>query len=408
MRFGLVFGAGVAGLTVALTPAAAQFAGDRRPPQLPPGLQPTAPVAYQPQPGPVVRANYPTAPVAEETAHPWGVKPENGAWMILVKGYVGADARALAEKLCREIRETHKVAAYLYERNAVERKKEQELQDAIRRKAEQDAQPFLQTIEQQKKKAAQEGSIFVPSAPRVKVPRPLNPLPEQWAVLIGGFTDGDKAHTALATVKKFPYPKDPALLQEAFISRPDGKGGVKVEQAYYNPFATAIAVPNPARPVDGVDRTKLEPFIVALNKDVPHSLLTAQKPWTLIVKSFTVPMKMTGTDAADGGGSVFDRIGMFGKKKHNMLDLTAAQSTAFRDALGSEKMKPAPLDAFILHHRTGSIVTVGQFDGPDDPALLKLQQRLRGMTFEVMNDQTRMKSTERMFDSVSPFPVPKQ
>jgi len=117
---------------------------------------------------------------------------------------------------------------------------------------------------------------------------------------------------------------------------------------------------------------------------------------------------MTGTDAADGGGSVFDRIGMFGKKKHNMLDLTAAQSTAFRDALGSEKMKPAPLDAFILHHRTGSIVTVGQFDGPDDPTLLKLQQTLRGMTFEVMNDQTRMKSTERMFDSVSPFPVPKQ
>ena len=64
-----------------------------------------ASAAAKPQPGPVVRANYPTA--AEDTPHAWTVKPENGGWMILVKGYVGADARPLAEQLCRDIRENH-------------------------------------------------------------------------------------------------------------------------------------------------------------------------------------------------------------------------------------------------------------------------------------------------------------
>jgi len=402
MRIGLVFGAGVAGLTFATDAAVGQFAG-RRPPSLPPGLQPAAPVAYQPQPGPVVRANYPTA--AEDTPHPWTVKPENGGWMILVKGYVGADARTLAEQLCRDIRDTHKVAAYLFERNAVERKRERELQEAIRKKAEDDAQPFLRSIEQAKKKAEAEGSVFVPTAARLKVPKPLNALPEQWAVMIGGFPDGDTARKALDKVRTLPMPKDTRLLQEAFISRPSEQG-VKVEQTFLNPYASALVVPNPTLPSAAEDKTKLEPFIVQLNRDVPHGLLAVRKPWTLMVKSFTTPMKMNGRD---GGGNVFDRVGggLFGKK-NNMLDLTAAQATQLCDALRHKDMRPTPLESFILHHRTGSIVTVGQFDTPDDPELLKLQQTLRGMTFKVKDDKTKVETTERMFDTVSPFPVPKQ
>jgi hypothetical protein len=408
MRIKRVIGAGVAGLLWTADVSVAQFAGERQPPQLPPGLRPAAPVAYQPQPGPVVRANYPATQAMDEAPHGWAVKPENGAWMILVKGYVGADSKKLAEQLCREIRDTHKVAAYLFERNAVERKREQELQEAIRRKAEEDARPFLQTIEQQKKKAEAEGSVFIPSAPRIKVPKPLNPLPEQWAVMIGGFPDGDTARKALDTVRKFPHPKDPALMQEAFITRPTQNGGTKIEQAYINPYAAALVVPNPSLPAGaGEDRTKLEPFIVKMNQDVPHSLLTARKPWTLMVKSFTTPMKLTGKDG-DGDGSVFDRGGLFGGGKKSMLDLTAAQASQLCEALRHKDMKPAPLEAFILHHRTGSLVTVGQFDAPDDPELLKLQATLKGMTFKMMNEKTRMTTTERMFDSVSPFPVPHQ
>ena len=58
--------------------------------------------------------------------------------------------------------------------------------------------------------------------------------------------------------------------------------------------------------------------------------------------------------------------------------------------------------------RSRSSCTAGQFDTPDDPELLKLQQILRGMTFKVRDDRTKVETTERMFDTVSPFPVPKQ
>lgn len=420
MRLRLVIGAGVAGLVVWGHSAAAQvpFGGGQplspppgarpagRTPELPGGLQPAPPQFPQ---QPVVRANYsvPQQP-ADDTPHPWAVKAENGAWMILVKGYVGAEARVMAETLCKDIRDTHKVAAYLFERNGEERKREQQLQEAIRKKAEEDAQPFLRTMEQEKKRAEAQGMVFVPTAPRMKVPKPLHPVQEQWAVMIGGFPTAETARKALDQVRKLPPPKDTRLLEQAFIAPPAEKGAPQppAQTAYLNPYASAMVVPNPTGKAATEDRSKLEPFVVELNKDVPNGLLAVRKPWTLMVKSFSTPTRLVGKDG--GGGNIFDRATGAFAKKHNYLDLTAAQATQLCEALRHKDMKPAPLEAFVLHHRTGSIVTVGQFDAPDDPELLKLQTTLRGMTFQVMNEKTRSTSTERMFDSVSPFPVPRQ
>lgn len=420
MRLRLVFGAGVAGLVVWGNSAAAQpvpFGGGQplspqpgarpvsRTPELPGGLQPVQP-QYPQQP--VVRATYsvPQQPV-NDTPHPWAVKPENGAWMILVKGYVGPESRAMAEALCKDIREAHKVAAYLFERNGEERKREQQLQEAIRKKAEEDAQPFLRTMEQEKKRAEAQGMVFVPSAPRIKVPKPLHPVQEQWAVMIGGFPTADAARKALDQVRKLPPPKDTRLLEQAFIAPPAEKGAPapQAQTAFLNPYASAMVLPNPTNKAAAEDRSKLDPFMVELNKDVPNGLLSARKPWTLIVKSFSTPTRLVGKEG--GNGNIFDRATGALAKKHNYLDLTAAQATQLCETLRHRDMKPAPLESFVLHHRTGSIVTVGQFDAADDPELLKLQTTLRGMTFQVMDEKTRTTTTERMFDSVSPFPVPR-
>ena len=77
-------------------------------------------------------------------------------------------------------------------------------------------------------------------------------------------------------------------------------------------------------------------------------------------------------------------------------------------------MKPQSFEAFVLHHRMGSIVTVGQYDSPDDPKLLETQRILKGITFNMMKSKTEAvmgkdgrPEVQRMFDSVSPFPVPK-
>ena len=38
-------------------------------------------------------------------------------------------------------------------------------------------------------------------------------------------------------------------------------------------------------------------------------------------------------------------------------------------AVNGQTGAPLNLEAFVLHTRSASLVTVGQFDGPDDPAL---------------------------------------
>jgi hypothetical protein len=77
-------------------------------------------------------------------------------------------------------------------------------------------------------------------------------------------------------------------------------------------------------------------------------------------------------------------------------------------------MKPRPYEAFVLHHTHGSIVTVGQFDDPEDPELLKMQQELLGISFEMLDkDKKPMVGpdgkplVQRLFDGVNLFPVPK-
>ena len=69
-------------------------------------------------------------------------------------------------------------------------------------------------------------------------------------------------------------------------------------------------------------------------------------------------------------------------------------------------------EAFVLHTRTGSLVTVGQFDGPDDPMLLQTRRRLMEMNFTISEQQNvpgrPLNPQERLFsDNILPIPVPR-
>ena len=43
----------------------------------------------------------------------------------------------------------------------------------------------------------------------------------------------------------------------------------------------------------------------------------------------------------------------------------------------------APFESYVLHTLNGSLVCVGQFDGPDDPKLLEVQGQLGMISFDV-------------------------
>ena len=89
----------------------------------------------------------------------------------------------------------------------------------------------------------------------------------------------------------------------------------------------------------------------------------------------------------------------------------AEQDEMLAKALRDSRMKPCPFEAFVLHTRTGSIVTVGQFDGPTDPALLEARRVLLGLTFNTSKDErgtAMMPMSQKLLgDTIVPIPVPR-
>ncbi len=404
----------------ALPPTATPSAPRPGVPALPSGFQPVGGSTPAPTPPGAVHRD-PLRPIPTSIAaqpqgpHPWAVKADHGAWMICVKSYGGPESRGLAETLAKEIRDKHKVASYLFERNAEERAGELAKIDAIRKSEQAKNEPLMRAQEQAKKEAEARGDLFIPTPLILKIPKPAMETQEQWAVFIGGFATMDKASEGLTAVRKLTAPTDTSLLDRTTIggeeTSQNGTSEFKSSWNYVNPYKVAMVVPNPAVAKANLeDKYKLEPWIVKINSDVPHSLLKAKKPWTLIVRNFSTPSKMAGKGG--DGGSVFDRFRFDAKK--SLLDVTAEEAERLAAALRHPDMHKGPFDAFVLHHRMGSIVTVGEYDSPDDPKLLATQDILKKITF-AMNDKNKKPlmgkdgrpDEQRLFDSVSPFPVPK-
>lgn len=372
MRRGIMLGLGLAGMAAVQATAMAQVAAD-------PG---TPPSAAQP---------------AAVPAHPWYVRADLGPWMICVKSYSGPESRQLAETLAAEIRQTHNAGAYLFEWGSEARQQEMERRRKVKEELEQEQAPFLAAQAKAKAEAAAAGIEFIDTPVKVRVP--IVRYPEQWAVLLGGFPDMDAARKALDAVRRWPPPKDTKLMDQAFISRPG-----QPEAAYINPFAAAMTAPNPTIRRAASDQTPaIDPAVVKLNEAEELSLLKARKPWTLMVKRFVVPTHVQGK--ADDG-TVFDKL--FGKDDGaRWLEITATNARTLAQTLRHEKMKPRPFEAFVLHNRTESLVTVGQFDGPEDPALIETWKVLSEMTFKLDYQDGRPSEMKKMFDVVIPMQVPR-
>ncbi|VTU02101.1 Hypothetical conserved protein OS=uncultured planctomycete GN=HGMM_F09D09C09 PE=4 SV=1 [Gemmataceae bacterium] len=446
MRRKLVFGLGLAGVLTGAGASVAQFAADRTPtpPTLPvspvpvqsrpaalptPGARPALPappggvgaVPTNPiqQAGGTVEApsTPPPADVEIRSAlganHPWAIKPEHGAYFILVKSYSrpnrptpqdnGPSARTLAEELASEIRNTFKVQALLYEYVSPERRAEMASIAAARERA----RVFAAQINKYKEQAALQGMEFLEPDNRVHF-KTVN-YQDQIAVLVGGFKTDVDARKALDTLRKWPAPKNKNLMDGAVVQRANKDGKVLLEEGHLNPYLTAHVVPNPtvAR-ADAAPSEPIDPFIVKLNEGRPYSLLKAKKAWTLGVKSFTAPVEIVSKDAGTG---LMRAVGSAGKGA-DVLKAGAEQAEKLAEALRNMRGKGAPADgfeAFVLHTRTASVVTVGQFDGPDDPALLQTKQLLASIKLNLSKDREGYQpvtNAPSLFDNMMPVPVP--
>jgi hypothetical protein len=300
-----------------------------------PGM-PVVPSAVQPLP------NYQPKPDPNQDLF---VTTAQGPWMICVTCYSGPESPQVAREMIVELRAHYHLSAYVFSKNDEERRQE----FARVKKVVEDYHRFC----------LEKGYPLDPHM-RVKTRQ----IQLEYAILVGNYKDADAAHRDLDKIRKLPPPQNKNLCPVALYTEVDKK---KMERSKtLSPFSNVFVVHNPAikqeRPADWgkPDMAVLQ----KLNRGENYTLLNCKKKYTLLVKQFLVP-----AETKSASGSVFGKFTLI-KTPH--IDTQAINAHNMAELLH----KTTHLDAYVLHTEFMSMVTVGAFDSPDDPALRATQQTL--------------------------------
>jgi hypothetical protein len=275
------------------------------------------------------------------------IKPDAGPWVILAATYVGDDAPKLAHDLILELRRKYNMSAWLWNKGGEERQKQRERWRKMHEQAN-DAQVPLHGFR----------------------------IEEQCAVLIGGYKDIDAARRELDRIKNLKPPSDKSLMHLFFkvnrVKVGDEEMG-QVEGAYVSPFIRSFVTRNPRVPVDRRAEARDDPFLKTLNADETYSLLKCRKPVTLVIATFqgTIAYESETKDP----GNFLSRL--LPRKTPETLGLSAMNAHNMAEFLS----KAGWSEVFVLHMRTGSLVTVGGFDSKEDPQLPVVERALLGSKF---------------------------
>jgi hypothetical protein len=298
-------------------------------------------------PGGVEVAGQATGASAPATLFP--VTPEAGEWMICAAHYSGPDAPELARQVVLDLRDTHGLPAYVFNHAARERGKQEEEYRKLQERY-----------------------------PGVKLPRRYVRVQEECAVLVGGFKDFDAATGGLKKVKELPLPKlnlgeGKTPYEIITIYEPDPKRrGLVPKRAPLNPYTNAMVVRNPTVPAPARPVAKFDPAWKQFNEGEEYSLLKCRKRYTLVVKEYQ------GAAIVPSQGATNNFLKMVGLGKGETLSAIGEQAHKLAEFLRDPRLG---FTAYVLHTRTASIVTVGEFDSLDDPELQRLQRQIASLKF---------------------------
>jgi len=349
----------------------------------PPGGDPvgsfTPPGATQPMPlylgGNPPLNNPSAAPPAPDLTQPYLVTTALGPWMVCVTCYVGSEAPAMAVQLVQELRGTYKLPAFLFNHGAEERRKEMErVMEIVRKQRE-----YLKQMN-------------APLDATTKIRVPHMHIEEQCAVLVGGYKDMEAAKRQLDAIKKLPPPDAKRIkMDEMFIVTPKGSQKVPV-----NPFTHSLVVRNPTVPAESApNQADMDlAFLKKLNAGEPLSLLQCPKKYTLAICQF---QRATVVESRTTSSSFLDSLGL-GSHGVAHEDAEAQRAHQFAGQLRS-KMH---LEAYALHTRFSSIVTVGSYDNPEDPRLKHDVERLNNFL-----NTSQLQQVVRLFPQPMPMAVPR-
>jgi hypothetical protein len=276
------------------------------------------------------------------------ITPQAGEWVICVASYSGPEAPELAYLMAGYIRTKHNMPAFIFNHA-----------DEERRKAKEELERIQQEYPGYKKRTVR--------------------VEEQCAVLIGGFKDQDAAVSFRDKVRKWPLPDfrlrsgRPATdMQIVPVARSGGQ--MELVSQPVNPFVTAMVVHNPAIQRQN-QQVKWDPFWERLNENEDFSLLRSPRPWTLVIKEYAGTSSIGETTSS---GGILEKLWPFGNKPGDALLRAGAQAHELARVL-----RQFGFPAYVLHTRTTSIVTVGEFGDINDPDILRTRQRLATMVQQI-------------------------
>jgi hypothetical protein len=322
-------------------------------------------------------------PAAADPNQAYAITPAAGPWTICVSSFTGDAAPKLAHDLVVELRTKYRLAAYLYNRGA-EQRRQQELEFQERRR--------------QQEEALRRAGLNAADMPMRK--RTVR-IEEQYAVLLGGYKDMDSASNDLKRVKKLAAPQSVpggSIFKQELADVTTGRQS-QPQEVKLNPFVTSFVTPNPTVPV-AANAHQADPFLKVLNADEPYSLLKCKHPYTLAIKEYygaTVVQASTTPPS-----SFMDKIG-FGGKAGAQLNAGAQNAHNMAEALRNPRIG---LEAYVLHTRTASIVTVGGFDSPKDKRMEEVVQTL-ARSFHISAENPQFNSGVDMFSQPRLMEVPR-
>lgn len=194
-------------------------------------------------------------------------------------------------------------------------------------------------------------------------------------VLAGNYNDinDTTAQDSLAWIKKLR----PKCLEDGVVFIPTpGRPG---------PLSGAFLTINPLLAPEEVEQhRKLDPLLVQLNNGERYSLFENPGRYSLVIARFY------GKQATVKNASAIESF-----LKDNDLDnaaIAARELVAVLRGKFDDSGKYNNIDAYIWHGQYESVVTVGSFSGPDDPALVRYKERFGPSMQQLPNGVSQFQS----------------
>ncbi|MFL5240475.1 MAG: hypothetical protein ACJ8FY_00045 [Gemmataceae bacterium] len=319
--------------------------------------------------------------VEADPNHDYVLGPECGEWLICAATYKGPDGPNLAKQMVYHLRSQENLPAFVHVyHDEAGRQMQRDLDERARQ------------------------------MPGVR--RKIIHIEDQFAVLIGGFKTIDSARKLLPDVKVLKAPQlklSSGQVAQDIISVGEPTGGrdkMDIRRLPQSPFTLSFVARNPTISHEAADKVKFDPAWKKLNAEESYSLLECKKPYTLVVKQYCGASCIGPQNAPES--TFLEKLGIGSGKSVDTLGAAYMNAHNLADAL--HKMK---FDAYVLHTRGISYVTVGAFASADDAELKKMQEAfINSVKVDTKGVEAKLKDARalqslQLMNPPMPMPVPR-